>query len=266
MVAGEADKSRAAAREIGLAGIAVRRVPFDQPWHWLAAGWRDLWDQPAVSLLYGVIATACGLLLSVGLVMAGLESLIPVLAGGFLLIGPLLAVGLYEKSRSLAAGERPSMYRSARTAISLAGRLGLLAAILLVFYIVWVRVAILLVALFLGTGGIPPAREFMPMLLFTPHGLGLLVVGTAVGAVFAGIVFATTAISLPMLMERRVDAFTAMAASVAAVLDSPKAMALWAALIAGFIALGIATLGAALVIAFPLIGHATWHAYRDIVA
>lgn len=267
MTAGNIDKNGTAEpHEIGLAGIAIRRVPFDRPWQWLAAGWRDLWDQPAVSLLYGVIATGCGLLLSVGLVLMGLESLIPVAAGGFLLIGPLLAVGLYEKSRCMAAGEKPSVGGSLRAGLSVAGRLSLLAALLLVFYLIWIRVAFLLVALFLGTGGIPPAREMMQMLLFTPNGLGLLVVGTTVGAVFAALVYAATAVSLPMLMERRVDAFTAMAASVATVLDSPKAMVLWAVLIAGFIALGIATLGVALIVAFPLIGHATWHAYRDIVA
>ncbi len=243
---------------------AMPRVPFDRPWDWLEAGWHDLRSSPGISLAYGALATGLGLVLTFGLAYWGLESLIPITAGGFLLIGPALAVGLYEKSRSLAAGETPSFAGTMRAGGRAAGRLGLLAAILLIFYLVWVRVAVLLLALFLGTSGLPPARELMPTLLLTPHGLGLLVVGTAVGAMFAAIVFATTAISLPLLMERRVDAFTAMAASVQAVGANPKAMALWAVLIAGIIALGIATLGAGLVIAFPLIGHATWHAYRDL--
>ncbi len=242
-----------------------RLVPFDRPWDWLAAGWRDLWAAPSVSLFYGAVATGLGLLLSVGLALAGLESLIPVAAGGFLLIGPLLAVGLYEASRCLAAGNAPDIGHTMSAAFGAAGRSSLLAAVLLVFYLVWIRVAVLLVALFLGTAGLPPARELLPLLLLTPHGLALLVVGTAVGAVFAAAVFAATAISLPMLMERRIDAFTAMALSARAVLISPQAMALWAALIAGFIVLGIATLGVGLVLAFPLIGHATWHAYRDLM-
>jgi uncharacterized membrane protein len=111
---------------------------------------------------------------------------------------------------------------------------------------------------------VPPASEFVPTLLFTPHGLGLLVTGTIVGAVIAFIVFAISAISVPLLMTQRIDAVTAMAASVAAVRLNPKAMMLWAALIAGLMALGIATIFAGLVVVFPLIGHATWHAYRDL--
>lgn len=244
----------------------IRTVPFDQPWSWLAAGWRDMWAAPAVSLFYGTLATALGLALSVGLTLAGGESLIPVVAGGFLLIGPLLAVGLYAASRSLAAGEQPSLAGTFRTALASAGRMSLLAVVLLMFYLIWVRVAVLLAALFLGTNGLPSAREFLPMLLLSWNGLALLVVGTVIGAGFAAIVFATTSISLPMLLEHRIDAFTAMALSAQAAIKSPKAMGLWAALIAGFIAVGIATLGAGLIFAFPLIGHATWHAYRDLAA
>lgn len=246
--------------------VSLRPIPFDRPWTWLASGWRDMWQAPTVSLTYGIMAAVLGLVLAFGLGTVGLESLVPVLAGGFLLIGPLVAAGLYDTSRVLAAGGKPTFAGSIGAGLGAAGRLGLLAALLMVFYLIWVRVAVLLVALFLGTGSVPPAREFMSTLLFTPHGLGLLIVGTAVGAVFAAVVFSLSVISIPMLMERRVDAFTAMAMSAAAVLRNPKPMALWAALIAGFIALGIASIGAGLIFAFPLIGHATWHAYRDAVA
>jgi uncharacterized membrane protein len=119
--------------------------------------------------------------------------------------------------------------------------------------------------LFLGSRPVPPASEFIPTLLFTPHGLGLLVTGTLVGGAIALGVFAISAISVPLLMTRRIDAVSAMAASVAAVQRNPKAMLLWAALIAGFMALGIASLFVGLVIAFPLVGHATWHAYRALM-
>jgi uncharacterized membrane protein len=262
----EGANSRSVSAQPAGSAVQIRRIPFDRPWDWLAAGWRDLWRVPSLSLLYGAIATALGLCLVGGLTVFQLESLVPVLAGGFLLIGPLLAVGLYEKSRILEAGGAPTLGGSIRAARESAWRLGLLTALLLFLYLVWLRIAFMLLALFLGTRGLPPAREFLPELLFTPHGLGLLVTGTAVGALLAVVGYAATAISIPMLMDRDVDTFTAIVKSAEAVLTNPKPMLLWAALIAGFVALGIATFGAGLVIAFPLLGHATWHAYRDLVS
>ena len=123
----------------------------------------------------------------------------------------------------------------------------------------------MLLALFLGTSGLPPARELMPALLFTSNGLGLLVVGTIVGGGLAAVVYATTVVALPLLARGQVDTFTAMAKSVEACLVNPRPMLLWAALVAGFVVLGMATLGIGLIVAFPLLGHATWHACQDLV-
>lgn len=242
---------------------AFRQVAFDRPWAWLAAGWRDLWTHPGVSLWYGLVACIGGLLLAVGLSVSELGALIPVLAGGFALVGPVMALGLYDVSRRIERGEAVSLAVTLQSTLQAAPRIGLFAAFLLLIYLIWVRLAFLLLMLFLGTGGLPPAVEFVPTLLFTPHGLGLLVAGSAVGAALAAVVFALSAISIPMLMERDVDAVTAIAASVRSVISNPKAMGLWALMIAGFVVLGIATLGLGLVVIFPLIGHATWHAYRD---
>ena len=145
------------------------------------------------------------------------------------------------------------------------GQLGFFGAILAFCYFVWLQLASLLFMLFFGGRPWPPASDFVPTLLFTPHGLGLLVTGTIVGGILAAVVFAISVISVPLLMTRRIDAVSAMAASVRAVLVNRQPMALWAALIAGFMALGIATLFVGLVVMFPLVGHATWHAFRDVV-
>ena len=145
------------------------------------------------------------------------------------------------------------------------GQLGFFGAILAFVYLVWLQLASLLFMLFLGSRPLPPASEFLPTLLFTPHGLGLLVAGTIVGGVLAALVYAISVISVPLLMARRIDAVTAISASLRTVAQNPKPMALWAGLIAGFMALGIATMFVGLVVVFPLIGHATWHAYRDLV-
>jgi len=246
-------------------GISIKRVAFDAPWAWLAAGWRDLWAAPQISLAYGALFAAISVGLTLALVTGGLESLVLSLAGGFLLIGPLAAIGLYESSRRLEAGERVTL-RAIATAVRRApGQLGFFGAILAFAYFVWLQLAFLMLMLFLGSKPLPPASEFIPTLLFAPHGLGLLVIGTMVGGLLAFVVFAISAISVPLLMTRPMDAVSAIAASVGAVRMNPMAMTLWAALIAGFMALGIATLFVGLVVAFPLVGHATWHAYRDLV-
>ena len=250
----------------GLRGVALKRVAFDAPWLWLAAGWRDLWRVPRIGLCYGTAFAAVSLGLAIGLLATGLASLTMALAGGFLLIGPLAAVGLYATSQRLEAGQRVTMSELLKeTRLPAPGQLGFFGAILSFAYIVWLQSALLLFMLFLGSRPLPPPSAFVSTLLFTPHGLGLLVTGTALGGVLAALVFTISVISVPLLMTRRIDAVSAMAASVACVRLNPKPMALWAGLIAGIIVLGVASLFTGLVIAFPLIGHATWHAFRQLV-
>ncbi len=248
-----------------IAGVAIEQVAFDAPWGWLARGWGDLWAAPRVSLAYGAVFASLSIGLTLGLMAGGLESLVLAIGGGFLLIGPVAAVGLYETSRRLESDQSVGLRDGLRAGVRAPGQLGFFGAILAFAYFVWVQLAFLLFMLFLGSKPLPPASEFLPTLLFTAHGLGLLVAGMIVGGVLAFLVFAISVISVPLLMTRRMDAVTAIAASLAAVVANPKPMALWAALIAGFMALGIATLFIGLVIAFPLIGHATWHAFRDLV-
>jgi uncharacterized membrane protein len=247
------------------AAVTVVQVPFDAPWAWLAAGWRDMWRVPGISLLYGGAFAALSMLLVLGLLAGGLASLTLALAGGFLLIGPAAAVGLYEVSRRLEGGQSLRLGEALTRGLKAAGQLGFFGAILAFVYFVWVQLALLLFMLFFGGQPLPPASEFVAALLLTNHGLGLLVTGTIVGGALAALVFAISAISVPLLMTRRVDAVTAIATSVRAVWLNPKPMALWAVLIAGFMALGLASLFVGLAIAFPLIGHATWHAFRDLV-
>src|SRR5215468_10558306 len=264
-MANATSQSRRDSRASAIAGVIVEQVPFDAPWNWLAAGWRDLWAAPRISLAYGTLFPLLSVGLTLGLLVTGLPSLVLALAGGFLLVGPVAAVGLYETSRRLEAGLTVAFGEVIRAGLRAPGQLGFFGAILAFLYFVWLQLAFLLFMLFLGSRGLPPPSEFVPTLLFTPHGLGLLVVGTAVGSIVALVAFAISVISVPLLLTRRVDAVTAITASLAAVVLNPKPMALWAALIAGFVVLGIATLSIGLIFAFPLIGHATWHAYRDLV-
>jgi uncharacterized membrane protein len=244
--------------------ISVRRVAFDAPWRWLAAGWRDLWSAPAISLGCGAAFAAIAYIFVLELSQIDALPLLLPLAGGFLLMAPLFAVGFYEVSRMRERGESASLRDMLQAAYEARGRLAFFGVALLLLFFFWMQIASLLFMLFFGNADFPPAERFVPTLLFTPHGLGLLVTGTAVGAVFAMTAFAISAISVPMLLDRDVDVVTAMRASVEAVRLNPPAMLLWAALIAGLTTAGLVTLFAGLAIVFPLCGYATWRAYRDL--
>lgn len=241
-----------------------RRVPFEAPWSWLAAGWRDLWQIPGVSLAYGCFFAISALLLSVGLWSISAHSLFLALAGGFLLIGPFLAVGLYDASRRLQQGKPARLSDVIAAGFAARGQLAFFGVTLLFALMVWLQLAFLLLMLFLGSKGAPPASDFVQTLLFTPRGLGLLVVGSLAGGILAATVFAISAVAVPLLLVNQTDAVTAARASIDAVIMNPKPMALWAALIVVIMAAGFVTLLAGLAVAFPLIGHATWHAYSDI--
>lgn len=244
---------------------AIRQVPVDAPYNWLAAGWHDMWHVPRVSLAFGAIFAVAGLLLVVGLTQVGLLSLILVLAGGFILIGPMLAAGLYETSRRLEQGEPVNLASALRAGFHGNGQLAFMGLLLMLVYLAWVEIALLLFMLFFGPQPMPPLDVFASNLLLTPRGLGLLIVGTGVGMLLAATIFAISAIAVPLLMTEPIDVVTAATMSVRACRKNPMAMALWAALIVGGMVLGFVTMFFGLVITFPLFGHATWHAFRDLL-
>ena len=239
-------------------------MAFDAPWNWLSAGWRDMWLVPEISLTYGAVFAGVAAALVGGLWLLEAQSLFLALASGFMLIGPLAAVGLYETSRRLARGETVGLGQVVAAGLAARGQLAFLGAVLLFAFMVWLQLAFLLLMLFFGGGGLPPPSAFMQTLLFTPRGLGLLIAGSAVGGLIAAFIFAISAVAVPMLLVHKTDAVSAARASLMAVIHNPKPMALWAGLIVVMMAAGFATLLVGFVLAFPLIGHATWHAYADV--
>jgi uncharacterized membrane protein len=258
----EADDKRFSASPDVLAEPA--RIPFDAPWIWLASGWRDLWHAPVVGMTYGAIFAGMALAMAIGLFGFEAHSLFPALAGGFLLIAPFLAMGLYETSRRIEAGEPVSLGSALLAGFHAKGQMAFFGVVLMIVFLIWMELAFVLLVLFMGGGGLPPPSQFLPTLLFTWPGLGLLIVGSVVGGALAALVFSISVVAVPLLLVQRVDTVTAMSASFRAVVANPKPLALWAALIAVMIAAGFATLLLGLVVAFPLIGHATWHAYRSL--
>ncbi len=235
----------------------------DAPWRWLGAGLRDLMRAPHFSLGYGALVIGGGGAIVWALWRTGYASLIPVAFGMFAIFGPLLAVGTYEMSRRIEAGEPPRLFPVRFAGPRSPLQLAYIGFFLMFAALVWTRVALLLYALFTN-GNYMPLSEFMAFALTTPPGLAMLVVGTLAGGLIAFAIYLLTVVSIPMLMNERTDAFTAVATGLRAWKKSPGAMLLWAWLIAVITAAGVATFFVGLAIAFPLLGHASWHAYRDI--
>ncbi|MBV1797058.1 DUF2189 domain-containing protein [Siccirubricoccus sp. G192] len=244
----------------------IRQVATDRPWVWLAAGWRDLLANPAIGLAYGGALCVAGWVLALLLFEAGaLWAVLPATAG-FFLVGPLVAAGLYEVSRLREQGRRASLADAMLAYRRNGGQLAVLGMVLLVLHLFWVRIAGLLFMLFFGTEGLP-ALESLPMaMLRSDQLLPFLVIGTGFGFLLAAGSFAISAVSIPMLIERDIGALEAVTVSIQAVLENWRPMLLWAALIVVFTGLALVPFFLGLLVVLPLIGHATWHAYRDLVA
>lgn len=226
----------------------------------LAAGWRDFAAMPQYGLFFGGFYVLAGLAIGWFTVTGGeLSWLIPAIAG-FPLVAPFVAVGLYEASRRRAAGE-PLTWRAVLSALNGHGDDQILSMGVIVFvaFSFWMIIAHAIFAIFMAESGM--GGDSLTALL-TPAGLAMLAVGSAVGAVMALAFYAMTVISLPMLVERKIDFLTAIIASFKVVRGNFAVMLGWAAIIAAllFVAMIPAFLG--LLIALPVLGHATWHLYR----
>lgn len=243
----------------------IRAVTLDHPWRWLASGWLDMCTTPGASYFYGAIFTGTGLVLLIGLDALGVDYLILPLGFGFALVAPALAVGLYEASRRLDGGQSPSFAAALGAWRRNPGQIALIGFFLVLVFTAWVRLAMLEFMLFFGAT--PPARDqVLAAMVQAPESALFLLVGAATGAVLAAFTIAMTAIAIPMLVDRpECDAMTAMLTSLEAVRRNPAPMALWAFLIAFFTLLGIGLCFIGLMVTLPLIGHASWHAYGDLV-
>ncbi len=247
----------------GAGGLSFRARPVtvEQSAAWLEEGWLDFKRAPGLSLGYGGIFTFVGWLLIFGLKWMGMESMILPLAGGFLLLAPLLAVCFYEISRRLAAGEVLAWRSISAGVLVRAGRLADITVVFLMIFLVWMLVAILLFNLFFG-GTPPPAGAFISHILATPW---FLAIGTTVGAFFAALTYLLGVVSIPLLYDRPVDAVTAMRVSIAVVSENRRVMGGWAVIVAITAGLGLSLFLVGIAVTLPILGYATWHAYEDLV-
>jgi uncharacterized membrane protein len=231
---------------------------------WLGAGWRDLMAQPGSSLIYGLGVFVVSALIVGGLVRFGWDYILFPAFAGFMVVGPLLAVGLYEKSRRLAAGQPVTLGTMLFVRARSGGQILFTGVLLCVLMLLWMRAAVIVYALFFGLLPFPGLDNIAPMLFTTPTGWALLVVGSVIGALFAAFSFAISAFSIPMMLEEPLDCLTAMGTSTQMVWNNLAVMLAWGAIVLVLFLLSLATGMLGLIVVFPLLGHGTWHAYRAI--
>lgn len=243
----------------------VRRVSVADIAESLGQGLRDFQAAPLFGLAFAGLYVAGGILILLSLTAFGMVYLAYPLAAGFALLGPFVAVGLYEVSRQREAGEAPSM-RGIWATIRARREIGWMAFVTLFVFLVWMYQVRLLIAVLLGLhASFSSLPEFVTVVLTTNEGLLFLALGNLVGAALSLILFSLTVVSFPLLLDRDIDAVTAMITSVRAVVMSPLPMIGWAAVIVGLLALSSLPYFLGLLVTLPVLGHATWHLYRRIV-
>ncbi len=233
---------------------------------WLAAGWRDFWINPIASVLYGLLVAAVSAATVWGLFALRLDYILFPALAGFLVVGPIMAIGLYEKSRRIEAGDAPRFARMVLVRPRSGYQVMFAGVLLSLLALLWMRAAVIVYALFFGVRPFPGLDHIAEMLLLTPTGWAMLVVGGAVGGLFAAFAFAISAVAIPMMLAERTDALTAMGVSMARVWANRPVMIMWGAIVCALTALGVATAFIGLIIVFPVLGHGAWHAYRDLTA
>jgi len=241
--------------------LPLKALSWGAPFAWLKSGWRDFTRAPAIGLFYGLCFVLMGWAL-VGTFQRAPEYTLA-LSAGFLLMGPFLCLGLYQASRRMEQGRRPGLLASLTAWRVSSAQLAIFAAVLLVLEMLWGRAAMIVFAI--SFEGVPdfsgPLSSFL-----TEEFITFGIVYTVVGAIFAGLIFAISVVSMPMILDRSVDAVSAGLLSMRLVATQPGVLWLWAALI-GLLSLVAMLPGfVGLLVVAPVLGHASWHAYRAALA
>ena len=241
--------------------LPLARLSLADPFQWLRLGWADFKRCPRIGLFYGLCFFAMGHALLA--VFQNAPAYVLALSAGFLLMGPFLCLGLYDASKAMQTqSHRPSLRASLQAWRPTKGTMGIFAGVLLILELLWGRASLVVFAVTFNT--MPSTEKLLPQLI-NPENIGFLVTYTVVGGLFAGLIYVTSVISIPMIMDRQVDAISAGLTSIRACLQNPGVMLLWGALITLLVALAMLPLFLGLFVIGPVIGHATWHAYRHIV-
>lgn len=227
------------------------------PFQWLAAGWHDFSRAPLIGLFYGACFVGMGWALLWVFQFAIAYTL--ALSAGFLLLGPFLCMGLYQASRDLAQGHSPRLFATMVAWRGNAGTMAIFGFVLLILEMLWGRSAMVVFAV--SFNGVPKFNGTLAQLL-QPEFQTFVATYLGVGTLFATLIYAIAVISIPMILDKSTDAITAGLASIRLVLEQPGVMLLWAAMITLIVVLAMLPGFLGLLVAGPVLGHASWHAYQ----
>src|SRR5215218_655251 len=232
----------------------------------LRKGFADFWAMPSQVFFLGLIYPIAGVILAGFSFGQNMLPLLYPLASGFALVGPFVAIGLYELSQRREQG-LPTDWRYAFKVLQspAIGSIAALGVMLLVLFMAWLFTAQALYEWLYGYRPVESLPAFLSEALTSSRGWTLIILRNLIGFVFAVVVLAISVVSVPLLLERDVGVAIAVQTSIRAVLTNPVPMALWGLIVAGLLALGFATLLVGLAIIVPVLGHATWHLYRRVV-
>jgi uncharacterized membrane protein len=246
--------------EDSVEGAVLRTLHWRDPLRWLRLGWNDFRRCPGIGLFYGSCFTLMGWALLQ--VYEHAPAFMLALSAGFLLMGPFLCLGLYRASQRLEEGRQPGFIDCLLAWRERAGALGIFGFVLLVLEMLWGRATLVLFAV--SFDGMPDFKGSL-LALLDPENLGFTSAWLVLGALFASLIFAVSVVSIPMILHRQTDAITAGLTSMRLVLTQTGVMLWWALLIALVVGVALLPAFAGLLLAGPVVGHASWHAYRAAV-
>ena len=231
------------------------------PLRWVQRGVNDMVNAPGVASFYGVCFWS--LALALGWVFRAKPEYTMSIASGCLLVGPFLAMGLYDTSRRREAGLKPDLGQSITCWDTHMGSMGMLVLVLIVLELLWGRASLVVFAVFFNTG--MPSTTGVVQAIFNPSNWQFVLIYAAVGGVFAALVFSSTVVAIPMILDRDTDALTAAITSMRVVAENPGVMLFWGLIITALVVCSLWAWGAGLLMVGPVLGFASWHAYRSAI-
>lgn len=258
----------------------ITHVKANRALHWLKEGWDDFLSHPLPSMTYGIVIAAVSWMILT--LAAPHPYLVSAAVSGFLLIAPLLAAGIYELTREHERGVKASFGKSLRGLRRTMGSIADYGLVLVIMAAIWERLGAITFALSYG-GEMHSVQDFVHEIFFSGHYVGVMLTWMICGFGLCWFVFSLTVVGMPMVIDRNIDVITAMGASLKTVFTNLSAMIVWAAIIVLMCGCGLAVVmacagltgslppgkelivSAPLAIAMPLLGHASWCAYKDLV-